>query len=145
MSPYKFFTLFIFALMTNVAIAQVIYPDNHPPGDIPQLFAKNIMSDGLNNRDFTISPTGDEIFFTLQQPKFLSSTILRMVKKDGKWLKPEVAPFSGSTGIWKPAFRPMERLSISHPTGRLTVKPPKRISIYGRWAAMPKVGAAPCT
>jgi Tol biopolymer transport system component len=91
----KSFVLFVFTLMVTGAVAQVVYPDSHLPGDIPQLFAKNILSDGLNNRDFTISPKGDEIFFTIQQPRFLSSTILCLIKKNGKWSKPEVAPFSG--------------------------------------------------
>lgn len=106
MSLHKFFILVIFTLLANVLMAQITYPDKHLPGEIPQLFAKNILSDGLNNRDFTISPKGDEIFFTLQQPKFLSSAILRMVKKDGKWSKPEVAPFSGQYRDLEASFSP---------------------------------------
>src|ERR1700742_4954021 len=72
------------------------YPDTHFPNDTPRIFAPGILSDGLSNRDFTISPSGDEIFFTIQQRGFLSSTIIRLVKVNGEWSKPEIAPFSGT-------------------------------------------------
>ena len=71
------------------------YPGNELPADTVKLFAKGILSDGLSNRDFTISPSGDEIFFTLQGQRFSSSTILYMRKQNGKWSSPEVAPFAG--------------------------------------------------
>jgi hypothetical protein len=38
----KSFVLFVFTLMVTGAVAQVVYPDSHLPGDIPQLFAKYI-------------------------------------------------------------------------------------------------------
>jgi hypothetical protein len=71
------------------------YPGNEMPADTCKLFGKDLLSDGLSNRDFTISPNGDEIFFTLQHTRFLSSTILYMYKKNGNWSAPEVASFSG--------------------------------------------------
>ncbi|AYL96468.1 PD40 domain-containing protein [Mucilaginibacter celer] len=100
----KLIPFFVFMLMAGKSIAQVLYPDASMPADTPRLFAIGIISDGLSNRDFTISPGGDEIFFTLQQPRFVSSTILRMVKKNGKWSKPEVAPFSGRYRDLEAAF-----------------------------------------
>ncbi len=102
----RFLPFLAFILFASTVQAQSIYPDNHIPSGIPQLFARNILSDGLSNRDFGISPKGDELFFTLQQPKFLSSTILRMVKKNGKWGKPEVAPFSGKFRDLEASFSP---------------------------------------
>jgi len=89
---------FLLSLLLFVFFERVTaqtYPDPHFPGDTPRIFAPGILSDGLSNRDFTISPSGDEIFFTIQQRGFLSSTIIRLVKVNGKWGKPEVAPFSG--------------------------------------------------
>jgi Tol biopolymer transport system component len=74
---------------------QNFYPGKELPGDTCKIFGRNLLSDGLSNRDFTISPSGDEIFFTLQGQKFSSSTILYMHKENGKWSAPEVAPFSG--------------------------------------------------
>lgn len=64
------------------------------PGKIPVLFAPGIISDGFSNRDFTISPDGDEIFYTIQQ-RDLVSTIMYLHKKGGKWSEPNVASFSG--------------------------------------------------
>lgn len=88
------------------AVAQVVYPGGQLPSDTPQLFAKGILSDGLSNRDFTISPKGDEIFFSLQQARFASSTVLRMVLKNEKWSQPEVASFSGRYRDLEAAFSP---------------------------------------
>lgn len=103
---HKLFIIFLFTLITGQALAQVSYPDKQLPADTPRIFANGLLSDALSNRDFTISPNGDEVFFTLQQPRFVSSTILRMVKKNGKWSKPEVAPFSGRYRDLEAAFSP---------------------------------------
>lgn len=98
----------IIALITCCCktFAQVTYPDATLPANFPILFAKGILTDGLSNRDFTISPKGDEIFYTLQQPRFVSSTILYLTKKNGKWSKPRVAPFSGRFRDLEAAFSP---------------------------------------
>ena len=98
--------LLVFTLIFSGAVAQVSYPGRHLPSDTPQLFAKGILSDGLSDRDFTISPKGDEIFFTLQQARFASSTILHMILKNGEWSRPEVAPFSGRYRDLEAAFSP---------------------------------------
>jgi len=92
---YKTVTCIFTIALLNVSSAQKNYPGAKFPSDTPSLFARNILSDGLSNRDFTISPDGDEIFFTVQQPKFLLSAILTLKKKNGKWGKPVVASFSG--------------------------------------------------
>lgn len=88
------------------AVAQRNYPGGQLPADTPKIFAKGILSDGLSNRDFTISPKGDEIFFTLQQTRFASSTILHLIKKSDKWSEPEVASFSGRYRDLEAAFSP---------------------------------------
>ena len=87
--------LLLLLLVSFYRVTAQTYPDAYFPDDTPRVFAPGILSDGLSNRDFTISPSGDEIFFTIQQRGFLSSTIIRLVKINGKWGKPEVAPFSG--------------------------------------------------
>lgn len=102
---HKLTVIFLLIFICDKAIAQT-YPDSQLPTDTPRLFAKGILTDGLSNRDFTISPKGDEIFYTLQQPRFVNSTILHMVKKDGKWSKPEVASFSGRYRDLEAAFAP---------------------------------------
>lgn len=94
-------------LIVNSAFAQqIIYPDNVVPSDTPRIFGYGVFSDGFGNRDFTISPDGDEIFFTLQYFRFTSSTILRVHKVNGQWSKPEVAPFSGTYRDLEASFSP---------------------------------------
>src|SRR6202012_5097208 len=92
----KGFVLLLLFLGISDWVSAQTYPDPHFPNDTPRIFAQGILSDGLSNRDFTISPSGNEIFFTIQQRGFLSSTIIRLVKENGKWSKPEIAPFSGT-------------------------------------------------
>src|SRR2546430_2412478 len=96
--------LIAFTLIFSGAVAQVVYPGRQLPADTPKLFAKGILSDGLSNRDFTISPKGDEIFFTLQQEHFASSTILYLIKKNDKWSAPKIASFSGRYRDLEAAF-----------------------------------------
>ncbi|HEV8503857.1 MAG TPA: sialidase family protein [Chitinophagaceae bacterium] len=64
------------------------------PGDVPKIFSPGVISNGFANRDFTISPAGDEIFFTIQQLNIVS-VVMNSTKKNGKWSEPAVAPFSG--------------------------------------------------
>lgn len=93
-------------LQRGCVSAQIVYPDAHPPTNTPRLFAPGILSDGLSNRDFTISPKGNELFFTVQGPRFSLSTIMHMVFSNGQWSKPEVAPFSGRYRDLEAAFSP---------------------------------------
>ena len=81
--------------MAQSASGKVDYFAQTPPGNGAVLFANGVVSDAMANRDFAISPSGDEIFYTVQQRDFLSSTIIRIKKTNGKWGAPEVAPFSG--------------------------------------------------
>ena len=83
-----------------------IYFDQNPPSDIPEIFARGIISDQYGNRDMTISPGGDELFFTLQYSRGLISAVLYSQKINGKWTSPEVALFSGSYNDLEPAFSP---------------------------------------
>jgi len=70
------------------------YLNQTSPGEAPRIFAPGLVSNGLANRDFTISPGGDEIFFTIQQRSFVS-VVMNSTRKDGKWSEPVVASFSG--------------------------------------------------
>ena len=98
--------LFLLAAVAwNAVSAQITYPTSDKPADSIALFAKGMISDGLNNRDLTIAPDGSELFFTWQQG-FVISTIVRIQRKDGKWQKPEVAPFSGRYNDLEASFSP---------------------------------------
>ncbi|MBQ4822440.1 PD40 domain-containing protein [Aquimarina sp. MMG016] len=57
-------------------------------------------------RDFTISPTQDEAYFTAQGYNGELSIIIKVTKKEGKWSSPKVAPFSGQYGDLEAMFSP---------------------------------------
>ncbi len=66
------------------------------PDTIPKLFAPNIVSNGLINRDITFTPEGDEIFFTISTADYSYAAVLTSKIVDGLWSTPEVASFSKS-------------------------------------------------
>lgn len=82
------------------------FPGGSTATDKPTLFAKGLVSDGMNNRDFTISPDGNQIFYSIQQRDFSISTIISITKKNGKWSKPEIAPFAGMYKDLEATFSP---------------------------------------
>lgn len=71
----------------------------------PGLFAAGIISTNCYERDMALSPDGREIFYTLQSPLGLFSTILYTYKnQNGAWSSPQVASFSGNCSDMEPAF-----------------------------------------
>lgn len=81
--------------------------NSRPAADTPSIFAPGIVSDEFGNRDMAISPSGDELFYTLQYLSGRSvSTIMHAKKVNGKWGKPEVAAFCGRYNDLEPAFSP---------------------------------------
>ena len=80
------------------------YFNQTEPGNAPVLFAANIISDQFGNRDMAISPKDDELFYTLQAANGVVNVIMYSKKQNGKWSKPEVAPFSGFYSDLEPAF-----------------------------------------
>ena len=70
-----------------------------------ELFAKGLVSTGMSERDFALSPDGNEIYYTVQVPSSMFHVIV-MMKKDqnGNWSNPEVASFSGHFSDLEPAF-----------------------------------------
>ena len=77
------------------------------PSNSPVMFAPNVISDEFGNRDMAISPTGDELFYTLQYKSgFVFSTIMYSKKVNGQWTTPEIAPFCGQYNDLEPAFSP---------------------------------------
>jgi hypothetical protein len=70
------------------------YLGQKPPGTRPELFAPGIISTGLHD-DYgpAISKDGKEIYFRIYGKPHPIICVVQYV--DGKWRKPEVAPFSG--------------------------------------------------
>ncbi|HCV15501.1 MAG TPA: hypothetical protein DF637_04120 [Rikenellaceae bacterium] len=60
------------------------------PGDSAVLFAPNVISSGMNERDFAISPDGNEIFFCREIGNFKYTTIFYSQRIDNLWTTPEV-------------------------------------------------------
>lgn len=107
----KICLLIIFLLSFFCSHAQTgknyLFFTNQSPVSLPQLFAPGVVSDEYGNRDMAISPTGDDLFYTLQYMGGRSfSTIMHSKKINGKWSKPEVAPFCGKYNDLEPAFSP---------------------------------------
>lgn len=95
--------LFILLLVSLHASAQHVRFDQPPVS--PEIVAVNIISTGLSERDFALSPGGTEMFYTIQSPQGIFQSILQMKKQaNGSWSKPEVAPFAGKYSDLEPAF-----------------------------------------
>lgn len=78
------------------------------PDSMPALFAPGIVSTGMFTRDMAITPDGKELYFCVAIGNYTFSTILFTREVDGKWLAPEIVPFSGGPGImdFEPALSP---------------------------------------
>lgn len=68
----------------------------------PQLFAPGLVSGPFLERDLALTPTGDELYFTIQGLNGELSVILVSRKQGDTWSRPEVAPFSGAYADLEP-------------------------------------------
>lgn len=64
------------------------------PGDSVELFAPGYISTGLFERDFSMSPDGNEIYYSTGFAGFKYLTIMVTKKQNGKWTEPQVLPFT---------------------------------------------------
>jgi hypothetical protein len=69
-----------------------------PPGDTARLFGPGIISTGMDDRDFAITPDGNEIFFCRDAGNFRYSTIFHSRRIDGIWSAPEVFEYCTDPG-----------------------------------------------
>jgi hypothetical protein len=60
------------------------------PGDTARLFGAGVISTGMNERDFAITPDGNEIFFSREAGNYRYATIFYTRRADGTWSVPEV-------------------------------------------------------
>lgn len=68
------------------------------------LLAPEFISTGLNERDFALSPDGNEIYFTISTPKSTFQTIVFSKRTNTGWTKPELVSFAGQFSDLEPAF-----------------------------------------
>ncbi len=76
------------------------------PGKTPALFSPEIVSTRRNERDFTISPAGNVMFFSMVLPGNTLSVILYLRFDGFFWSEPKVTTFSGQYSDMEPAFSP---------------------------------------
>ena len=77
----------------NFPVLKGPYLGQKPPGMTPEIFAPGIICTGYSERIAAFTPDGKELYYVLAgAPHFV---ILYTKEVNGKWIKPEVAPFSG--------------------------------------------------
>lgn len=69
------------------------------PDSTPRLFAPNIVCDGLSNRDITISPDGNQIYYTTTTSNYSFATIFVIQREKNVWSNPKVVPFGKNPDI----------------------------------------------
>jgi hypothetical protein len=77
----------------NTRIIRGDYLGEPAPGDTAKLFAPGVISTGMAERDFAITPDGNEIFFCRETGNFRYVTIFYTQRIDGVWSIPEVFEF----------------------------------------------------
>jgi WD40-like Beta Propeller Repeat len=88
------------------------HPDKRPGiclryrSDNVELFAENIVSTNLYERDIAISSAGDEIIFTLGDYKQSKRCLVSIKKRAGEWGDKEILGFSGRYNDIEPFFSP---------------------------------------
>jgi hypothetical protein len=78
-----------FSVLTGPYLGQT------PPGDTAVLFAPGIVSTGMYTRDVAMTPEGDEVYFGVLVGGL--AVIMETKLQNGRWTKPEVAPFSADS------------------------------------------------
>lgn len=101
----KYFLFVIILLpLTSFGQKNIQLSFNEPPATL-SLLGEHTISTAMNERDFALSPDGDEIFYTISTPKSSFQTIVYTRKvKEGEWTQPEVALFAGEFSDIEPAF-----------------------------------------
>jgi Tol biopolymer transport system component len=100
----KNISILVLVLISGVVQGQSKLDLSNPPAEV-SLFAEGFVSTYINERDFALSPDGNEIYFTISTPQSTFQTIVFSQKnKDGSWSKPEVVSFGGKYSDLEPAF-----------------------------------------
>jgi Tol biopolymer transport system component len=74
--------------------------------DTVTLFAEGMVSTGYYERDFALSSSGNELYYTVQHPRTGFTAIMGSSKNNGAWSAPEIVSFSGNYSDLEPAFSP---------------------------------------
>jgi len=88
--------LILFVFITSGLFAQntIFYPGTEIPEDSALLFAPGLINTGLFTRDFSMSPDGKEIYFSVIAGN--AAIIMVSELENGVWQEPVIASFSGT-------------------------------------------------
>lgn len=76
------------------------------PKNEPKIYSPGIISTERHERDFTMSTSGSDIFYSYVLPRFNRSVILSLHHDGAFWSDVKVASFSGVHNDLEPAFSP---------------------------------------
>lgn len=115
---FAFFTIVFFSIYLTGCINKSEKPKLRPaesewryfgqafPGVQPEIFSPDIISTNRDERDFAMSPDGNEIFYTLVLPAKNLSVIVYLVHDGAFWSQHRAAAFSGEYSDLEPVFSP---------------------------------------
>jgi hypothetical protein len=75
------------------------YLGQTPPGQVPQVFAPGLVGTGMHTRDFTMTPDGREIYFSVILGQYKLSNIIGCRLENGRWSAPQVVPGLDQPGV----------------------------------------------
>ena len=99
------------AICLLVAFAGSAFSQEKTKDEIPDSVqpALKILKEYPKVRDFTLSASGKEAYFTIQSPSEDISVIVNAKSENGEWLKPEIVGFSGKYKDLEPFLSPDNR------------------------------------
>ncbi|MBK8388630.1 MAG: PD40 domain-containing protein [Saprospiraceae bacterium] len=100
----QYANVYLSLFVANICFSQNLFETDSASSKL-ELVAE--INSGQYERDFALSPTGDELFYTLQSPGGKFQTIIQRIKGDnGLWSEPQLASFAGHFSDLEPTFAP---------------------------------------
>jgi WD40 repeat protein len=88
--------LLLLAILNSHSALAASWDALFPAADAtPQVLAPNVLSTGDDESHASVFPDGRTLYFLKNTPSFDFYTIVSSELRDGKWRRPQVAPFSG--------------------------------------------------
>jgi len=96
--------IFIWILLSIACQNPSLQNANPTPPEHPELYLRNCIATGMNERDMTFSPDGREAYFSIWSGN--QGTIMQIKRTGSHWSNPQTAPFSGIYSDLEPFFSP---------------------------------------
>lgn len=120
------FTFVIWLLGISLSAQNAVPISFDKPPEKLSLLSEGFISTHVNERDFALSPDGNELYYTISTPKSTFQTIVFCKKIGvGKWTSPEVVSFAGEYSDLEPAISADGKtlyFSSNRPTAGATLK-----------------------